>query len=58
MKGKQFGTIFREIEACFILDPCGTRSMAAVLDIPQYVAYQKCVAYALSNLTLLTDTAQ
>ena len=37
-----------------------SRSMAAILEMPQYVAYQKNVAYALltlSNLTLLTDIA-
>ena len=39
-----------------------SRSMAAILEIPQYVAYQKIVAFALftlsTNLYLLTDTAQ
>ena len=38
------------------------RSMAAILEMPQYVAYQKNVAYALFTLStkshILTDTAQ
>ena len=39
-----------------------SRSMAAILEMPQYVAYQKNVAFdlfhSLPNFTLLTDTAQ
>ena len=36
-----------------------SRSMAAILEMPQYVANQKNIRKKyLSNLTLLTDTAQ
>ena len=55
-------TLLAEIWFC-IFDPLElSRSMAAILEMPQYVAYLKNVAYAfflhtLPNLILLTDGA-
>ena len=55
---KQYDTIFREIKAClnFLTHVELSRSTVTILEMPQYVAYQKYVAYALYTLSTKSPT--
>ena len=57
-KTNNFTLLSEKSEHVSIFDPCRelSRSTAAILKMPQYVAYQKNVAYALLTLSTKSHT--